>query len=355
MRETANSETCSSNRRTRFAYRVRPLRHHAQGIFQVLAISFVLISARELHALGPCSADTSREAWWTGPIAAPSAATLPRGHVLIEPYIYDTRIRGAYDNSGNLDTSSRGNNVGTLVYTLYGIADRLSAGLIYAMELEGHRQGEQSVVGGGDPSLVLQYRLTQPKRCHSKPTLSVNAQESFPLGQYDHLANNQQNEVGSGVFTTTLAAYSQTSFWMLNGHVLRVRLNGSLSLPSSAMVTGRSVYGTPPNFSGFVAPGRGVVVDLAAEYGLTRNWVFASDLLFRRQGETLLMGVSGCLPPGSTKCSSVIDGGFSIAVVPAVEYNFSASFGIIAGVKLTTSGTNTNATAGAIVAFNFMR
>jgi len=29
------------------------------------------------------------DAWWTGPMLAPSAATLPRGHFLIEPYFYD--------------------------------------------------------------------------------------------------------------------------------------------------------------------------------------------------------------------------------------------------------------------------
>ena len=29
------------------------------------------------------------DAWWTGPMLAPSAATLPRGHFLIEPYLYD--------------------------------------------------------------------------------------------------------------------------------------------------------------------------------------------------------------------------------------------------------------------------
>ena len=29
------------------------------------------------------------DAWWTGPMLAPSAATLPRGHFLVEHYLYD--------------------------------------------------------------------------------------------------------------------------------------------------------------------------------------------------------------------------------------------------------------------------
>jgi hypothetical protein len=34
------------------------------------------------------------EAWWTGPLLAPSPATLPQGHALVEPYLYDAIING---------------------------------------------------------------------------------------------------------------------------------------------------------------------------------------------------------------------------------------------------------------------
>jgi len=33
------------------------------------------------------------DAWWSGPMLAPSAATLPRGHFLVEPYFYDVSTR----------------------------------------------------------------------------------------------------------------------------------------------------------------------------------------------------------------------------------------------------------------------
>ena len=33
------------------------------------------------------------DAWWTGPMLAPSAATLPRGHFLIEPYLFDVIVQ----------------------------------------------------------------------------------------------------------------------------------------------------------------------------------------------------------------------------------------------------------------------
>ena len=40
------------------------------------------------------------DAWWTGPILAASASTLPQGHALIEPYLYDVISNGRYDSEG---------------------------------------------------------------------------------------------------------------------------------------------------------------------------------------------------------------------------------------------------------------
>lgn len=39
-------------------------------------------------------------AWWTGPMLAPPANTLPRGHILLEPYLYDVSTQGFYNSSG---------------------------------------------------------------------------------------------------------------------------------------------------------------------------------------------------------------------------------------------------------------
>src|ERR1700732_2983767 len=57
------------------------------------------------------------DAWWTGPMLAPSAATLPRGHFLIEPYLYD-------------GIAAHSNGFGSLTYVNYGLLDRLTVGVI---------------------------------------------------------------------------------------------------------------------------------------------------------------------------------------------------------------------------------
>src|SRR6202453_1180460 len=57
------------------------------------------------------------DAWWTGPMLAPNATTLPRGHLLIEPYLYD--VIGAHSNG-----------FGSLTYINYGLANRFTVGVI---------------------------------------------------------------------------------------------------------------------------------------------------------------------------------------------------------------------------------
>src|SRR5262245_23902452 len=88
-----------------------------------------------------------QDAWWTGPLLADSAATLPRGHFLIEPYIYD--VIGS-------DTHA----LGSRVYVLYGLADRVSVGAVpivgYNMVLNG---ASSSGLKSGDIAVLGQYQF----------------------------------------------------------------------------------------------------------------------------------------------------------------------------------------------------
>jgi hypothetical protein len=68
-------------------------------------------------ASAPQARQSADDAWWTGPMLANSAATLPRGHFLVEPYLYDV-------------SSSHSDGYGSLTYMLYGVSDRFTAGLV---------------------------------------------------------------------------------------------------------------------------------------------------------------------------------------------------------------------------------
>ena len=78
------------------------------------------------------------DAWWTGPILTAGAATLPRGHFLIEPPLYDV-------------ITAHTNGFGSRPYVLYGLADRLTVGSIPIMGYNKLSDGPSSFgVGLGD-------------------------------------------------------------------------------------------------------------------------------------------------------------------------------------------------------------
>src|SRR5260221_7082470 len=116
--------------------------------------------AAESHAIK--ERQSLDDAWWTGPMLANSAATLPRGHFLIEPYLYDVSTRSAYDAGGSRRSASSSQGFGSLTYILYGLTDRVSLGVIPPAGYNTVRGGPNAYrVGLGDRGLLAQYRLTR--------------------------------------------------------------------------------------------------------------------------------------------------------------------------------------------------
>lgn len=215
------------------------------------------------------------DAWWTGPILANSAATLPRGHILIEPYIYDV-------------LSANASSFGSLTYMLYGLTDRFTVGLVPTAGLTKPNAGTSSSgIELGDASILGQYRLTQFREGHWLPTMSLQVQETLPTGRYDQLGSRPSNGLGGGDFSTTLALNTQAYLWTRTGRIARMRLNVSETVSTIARVAGVSVYGTTEAFKGSANPGKAFFADMAWEYNLTRKWVLALDLTYRHSGRTI--------------------------------------------------------------------
>lgn len=290
------------------------------------------------------------EAWWTGPLLASGASTLPKGRALIEPYLYDVKPYGVIDGDGQRRPAPEADTFGSQTYLLYGVTDTFTAGLIPRFGYRRAGGRSSSGVQLGDLTVQGQYRLTQYKEGGRMPTLSVLLQETLPIGRHDRLDDRPQDGFGGGAYATTLGLNSQTYFWTPNGRILRTRLNLAYTVSGEAEVEGVSVYGTPAGFEGRARPGDSFVVDLAFEYSVTQRWVAAIDLAYQRDAATRVTGVDGA-GAAYARRSPVSQ---ALILAPAVEYNFSPVLGVIAGVRIIPAGRNTTASVTPVIAVNYV-
>jgi hypothetical protein len=290
------------------------------------------------------------DAWWTGPLLASGASTLPKGRALIEPYLYDAKPYGVIDDKGKRHPAADADSFGSQTYLLYGVTDAFTAGLIPRFGYR--RAGGQSSSGVqlGDLTLQGQYRLTQYKEGGRTPTISLMLQETLPTGRYERLETRPNDGFGSGAYATTLGVNSQTYFWTPNGRILRTRLNLAYTVSSHVDVDGMSVYGTPAGFTGRAKPGASFNVDLAFEYSLTRRWVAALDLAYQRDATTRVSGLDGAGAVFARR-SPV---SHALILAPAIEYNFSPVLGVIAGARIIPAGRNTTASVTPVIAVNYV-
>jgi hypothetical protein len=328
----------------------------ARGLSVVVAMMGVALAGA---ATPDDSTHQSRDdAWWTGPLLAASASTLPKGHFLVEPYLFDSIVHQRFDKDGTRRDVAHAESLGSLTYLLYGVTDRISAGLISRLGYTQTSQaGRSTGVGMGDVAVQAQYRLTQFKEGSWIPTMSVVLGETFPTGKYDRLGEHPSDGFGAGVRTTTASVYAQDFFWMPGGRILRMRLDLSYAFSGSATVRDVSVYGTTTGFHGRVRPGDAFTADAAWEYSLTRNWVLALDAVYEHDASTRVAGedLSGHATDPAARTILLNSGSSdSLSFAPAVEYNWSGNVGFIMGVKFPATGRNTSAAIIPVVAVNLV-
>jgi hypothetical protein len=315
-----------------------PSRRHS--VF--LLASLLLSAAVPAFATDASPRQSLDDAWWTGPIIANSAATLPQGHTLVEPYLFDVITD---------DTES----FGSLTFMLHGVTDDLTVGLVPVFgynKADGLRSVGPRV---SDSSVLVQYRLRAYEAGSWLPAMSLQVQHTLPTGRYDRLEPGSADGFGGGAQSTQVQLNTQTYFWMRNGRILRMRLNLGATRSREVDLRDRSVYGTPEGFVGHARPGDNWNVNAAWEYSVTSNWVLAMDLAYRHSDTTRVNGmvsdgVQGVAPTPLNFASGTSEAWF---LAPAVEYNFSPTFGIIFGARLIR-GRNTTSSVTPVVAFNYV-
>ena len=277
---------------------------------------------------------------------AASPNTLPHGHILIEPYFFDVK-------------TEHSNFFGSLTYALYGLVDRLTVGSIINAGYNVPDEGSNSSGAGfGDLTLQASYRLTQFKKGGWMPTTAVVILETLPTGKFDNLGARPSDGIGSGAYTTSLALYGQSYFWLPNHRILRARVNLTQSFSHSVDLENVSVYGTSNGFRGTAKPGATFAALGALEYSLTRSWVLALDVQFNRAWSTRVSGFDSTDPASTPEPPSILFNSgsrHSFAFAPAIEYSWTPSIGVLLGTRIIPSNPKTTHSITPAIAVNIVR
>jgi len=266
-----------------------------------------------------------KAARWTGPLLASNAETLPKGHVYTEPYFFDGISGGDH-------------HPGTSGFYQYGLRDNWTVGVQPFFSLGTQRHNREMAVG--DFKLLSQVRVSHFTPDHRAPSVAIVTNLVLPTGKDDHLAALKQGH-GSGSFAPEVGINVQQYFLLGNGRLLRARVNVLRQFPLRHDVTGRSVYGTGPDFRGHARPGSKTTLIAGAEYSLTREWVLAFDVEADAWGRTKVVGRDG--DGDGPRIRSTSPRSWNVGVAPAVEYNWSDRAGAIFGVWIVPEGHNTAA------------
>lgn len=299
-----------------------------------------------LYALGLPGAALAQDAdlavrnqWFTGSLEASSPALSTAGTLAIEPYLIYKIDTGRYDDHGHRHAGGDGvHQMQSVTVVKYALTDRVSfQALPTAVRVtDGHdRRG----LGIADLPVELEYRLKDEDGRTGSPSITASAGMVLPIGRYDHLTSLLDG-LGTGALLAKQGIVVESLFDTMGGHPVRIRLFAAITETlASAGVRDLSVYGTADGFVGQATPGVSAQVGVAAGYALDQRWVIALDLVRSDAGRSRLTGVDAsgtALRTAGLRATRTI-------LAPALEYNWSARAGLIAGVELSVAGRNTPA------------
>jgi hypothetical protein len=303
----------------------------------------------------PVEDEPPPEAWLTGPLFFTSAATPPQGAVYLEPYLMFVSRFGTYDSHGHAHTTPHFYTLSPYLYMQIGLTNRWELDLQPQLITQ-WTQG-QSATNFGDLLTYLAYQLIppDPKNQHKHPFVKVFIHNHWPTGKHQKLRPEKLGTDGGG------EGFIATGLGFSAGHIfhfgcyrfLNLGLSGTYLFPGSTRVSGFNTYGGGFGTRGRVHVGYNLSLDLGLEYEWARHWAFAMDLIATWNGRIRFSGHAG---HDATGARALIGNpsSASYSIAPALEYNWSAKLGLIAGPWWSFAGRNSNQFLGGLIALSMV-
>jgi hypothetical protein len=285
--------------------------------------------------------------WFTGPLLAPSALTIPPGHYNIEPYLSVNAETGFYNQQWK-----RTKRETFWVNQLYcpfqfGINPWLDFQFTPTFSYNSTRGVGEWTWGDMPIAFDIQlFHTTRPINCWNT-ALKLTLRETIPLGKYQNLNPKKYltDEGGLGSWQTGFGLVWGNIFYLGRNYFLTWRNAFLYTIPAPVRVKNLNAFGGGEGTKGTAYPAQSFQFDTAVEINLSQNWAFALDIVGNFSGKNRFKGRT---IQKNTSPSSI-----QLSLAPAIEYNWSANIGIIFGSWFSVAGQNAVQFTSGLFAFNY--
>lgn len=290
--------------------------------------------------------------WFTGPLLSPTPINMNPSHPAIEPTLTIFNTYGEYSSNWHLKKQDTIWAINPLVDFQFGITNNLGIETLVSF-ISNFKKG-RSASYFQDTIVFFGYQVSNDIKDSWVPDCRLILQETFPTGNYEKLDPNKEgiDSTGFGSFQTGPVVVFRKLFYLPH-NFFSLKWSIGYLFPSSVNVRGFNTYGGGYGTKGKVKPGQTLTTFLSGEYSINQQWVFAFDTELLAQRKSRFKGKSGLtspgIPPSTTLPSSV-----QISFAPEIEYNFSPSSGLLAGLWFTLAGKNSVAFASAFFTYLYV-
>ena len=302
---------------------------------------------------GILNAQSDPAPWLTGPLIAPVGTVVPYGDFTVKSYLYWITNTGSYNK--NWQAVSAAENFYTLnaqFLCFFGLTPWCDLNII--PQVFYRTTSNQHSVRCGDLTVGLDVQLLAADLTPYFPGIKLAVREIFPIGNFQclHPRKLGTDETGAGTFATQFDLVFYKRFHLYGSHWLSATFSAQYTVNTPVNVHGFNTYGGGFGTNGKALVGNSFQGIVSFELTLNQNWVFALDQVYTHTDRTEFLGSPGIAFSGTFadvgKPSSE-----QLSFAPAIEYNVSSHFGVIAGCWFSAFGRKSAEFRSGVVNFEY--
>lgn len=323
--------------------------------------SWALLQGREGSAHAQERADYVQNLYqvyspfYTGPLLAPSAHTVPYQKVAVQPYFFWAKRYGGYNHNWSRTKTQSSMQYQFLNITQYGLTEFMELNVTNTAYV--NRRQNQHYSGYGDTSVSLGFQMLNSVIGTPVPSCVLEVSTIFPTGKYENLEYRRlgTDAIGGGAYGVNFSLNLQKSFNSLfkrdldprKYHPIDLRWSFAYTINSRTRVKGINSYGGTERTHGIVKPGNTFTTIFAWQISFNKQWVFATDWEYTTTKASKFKGNNGGANVGNPTSQN-----FSVA--PAIEFNLNSNVGFLGGVWFSLAGSNSGSFVTGIFSFTVM-